>query len=341
MTYITDCWYVAGWAEEVAAKPLRRIFMNMPVVMFRCSDGAVAAIEDRCSHRNFPLSMGIFDGDTLQCGYHGLTFDRKGTCIFAPGQDRPPPRADIAAYPIEERHGLLWIWLGEADAANSETIPDLSWMTTPESVKATGNFALLAAAEQSVAENLLDISHISFVHQSSLGGDPNRTSNGEIHVEIKDFGIQRIVTFADMPTPKVYAQSVSAPRIDQRTESSMRPGLYQNNVVIKPTGEYDWHEKGSGGDYPVRSRSFHGITPERDGHTYDFFGSASWNIDSSVMNADTFRQIIQEDVVVLEAIERNMELVADRPTINLRNDLAVMRWRTYRADRLGASAKVA
>lgn len=339
--FVKDYWYVAGWPNEINSAPLRRLFMNEPVVLFRCGDGEVAALEDRCSHRNFPLSKGMFHDDTIQCGYHGLTFNRKGACVYAPGQDRPPPRSDIRAYPVAERHGVLWIWMGAADKADPALIPDLSWMDAAGWSSWRDGYIHLDAPDQGLAENLLDISHLAYVHKKSMGSDPDLIASGKIRVDLESYGVRRLVDFAAMPTPPAYLKSaLVAEAVDQRTESSMRPGLYQNHTVTKNVGTEGWAGAGAVGDYPIQIRSFHGIVPETDNSTHYFYGGAFMDIDVSVFTAEIHNQILSEDIDVLESIHANEKLIGDRPTVNLRNDLAVMRWRTFREQILSGAQEI-
>ena len=97
--YLRDCWYVAAWDREVGREPMSRTFLGEAVVLYRRGDGTPVALEDRCCHRNLPLSMGRVRGDDIQCGYHGLTFDPTGTCISMPGQSTIPPGARVRSYP--------------------------------------------------------------------------------------------------------------------------------------------------------------------------------------------------------------------------------------------------
>lgn len=338
--FIRDNWYIAGWPSEIDEQPLRRVIMNEPVVFYRCADGTVVALEDRCSHRNFPLSRGMRDGDRLQCGYHGLIFDRSGRCVYAPGQDRPPPRADIRAYPTEERHGIIWLWMGDPAKADAARIPDLGWLDVPGWSSWRGGYIHINAPDQGLAENLLDISHLAYVHKTSIGSDPNLIAGGKIKVMVEPDGVRRLVDVAAMPKPPAYrAVAVLGDTVDQRTESKMLPGLYWNHAVTRNADLGEWPTAGAVGDYPVQIRSFHGIVPETDGGTHYFFGGAFMDIGVAVFNADMHKQILSEDVGVLEAIFANEKLIGDRPTINLRNDLGVMKWRALRQEWLGAKAE--
>jgi phenylpropionate dioxygenase-like ring-hydroxylating dioxygenase large terminal subunit len=107
MEYLRNAWYVAAWSEELAAgKLIARTFLDEPVVLFRTNDGAAAALFDRCPHRFAPLSRGRHKGSEIECGYHGLRFDRSGACSLNPyNPGHTPPRARVQSYPVLERQG--------------------------------------------------------------------------------------------------------------------------------------------------------------------------------------------------------------------------------------------
>ena len=118
--YLRNAWYVAALPEELGNGPLGRVFLGESVVLYRGATGRATALEDRCCHRALPLSMGRVVEDRIQCGYHGLEFDAAGACVKVPGQARIPPAARVRRYPLVERYGWLWIWMGgEAGRAQS------------------------------------------------------------------------------------------------------------------------------------------------------------------------------------------------------------------------------
>ena len=85
--FVRECWYVAAWGSEISSTPIARTLLDDPVVLYRQADGQVVALEDRCCHRNLPLSMGEVCRDTLVCSYHGLAYNRQGLCVNIPCQD--------------------------------------------------------------------------------------------------------------------------------------------------------------------------------------------------------------------------------------------------------------
>jgi vanillate O-demethylase monooxygenase subunit len=299
--------------------------MNEPIVFFRREDNGVAALEDRCPHRNYPLSRGELRGDTIQCGYHGLTFSADGQCVYAPGQGRPPT-ARLQAYPVVERGGVVWIFMGDPANQASQPVPDLEWMTDPAWTAWIDGYIPLRCNHQHLTENLLDISHLAYVHKTSMGSDPDRIAAADTSVTASEIGVRRNVRIANLPTPSVFAASALVEdRVDQWTESWMVPGLYQNHNRIRPSSAKTWEE---GGEAPLRNRSFHGIVPETETSTHYFHGGARLNVDVETMTGERAHKILEEDVDVLEAIQQNEAFVAGRPQVNLRNDMTVMQWRS-------------
>ena len=115
--YLQNAWYMAAWSSEVGEKLLRRRLCGQPTVLYRLRNGSVTALTDRCPHRFAPLSKGERRGDTIQCAYHGLTFDASGHCIRSPFSDKVPNGAAVRAWPTVERYGIVWIWAGDARVA--------------------------------------------------------------------------------------------------------------------------------------------------------------------------------------------------------------------------------
>jgi vanillate O-demethylase monooxygenase subunit len=171
--FLRNCWYVAAETGEVTRAPLARLLLGEPVVMYRREDGTPVALEDRCCHRRAPLSKGKVIGDRLQCGYHGFTFDASGGCVAIPGQEHVPPGLGVRGYPLVERHGFCWIWMGEGAKADASSIPDFSrnadrhWKTVHARLPIAAHYQLLV-------ENLIDLSHVGFVHAKTIGTDDSK-----------------------------------------------------------------------------------------------------------------------------------------------------------------------
>ncbi|HFC05133.1 MAG TPA: aromatic ring-hydroxylating dioxygenase subunit alpha, partial [Rhizobiales bacterium] len=143
--------------------------LDQNIVMFRASSGDVVAMQDSCPHRLLPLSMGRRIGDSIECGYHGMTFDCAGKCIRVPGQDNLPASADVATYRVHQKHDIVWIWMGDPTKADPSEIFDLPQFTDPAWDAHQGDALHLKSNYLNVAENLVDPAHVSFVHPTTLG----------------------------------------------------------------------------------------------------------------------------------------------------------------------------
>lgn len=166
--YVRNCWYVAAWSRDlVGAEMLARAVVDRPILLYRASDGTVVAIEDRCVHRLVPLSHGRREGDTVRCMYHGMVFDRTGTCIEVPGQAHIPARVRVASYPVVERNGWVWIWPGDPALADPALVPveygfgDAEWEMAGDSLDYACDYQL-------INDNLTDFSHLAYVHEKTF-----------------------------------------------------------------------------------------------------------------------------------------------------------------------------
>ena len=129
--YVRNAWYVGAWDHEVTRGMRRRILLDEPILFFRCEDGTPVALEDRCCHRQAPLSMGKLIGDIVKCPYHGLEFDQTGACVKVPSQDRVPASARVKSFPVIEKNQWMWIWMGDPAKADPALIEDFHWLDDP------------------------------------------------------------------------------------------------------------------------------------------------------------------------------------------------------------------
>ena len=189
-TYLRNAWYCVAWSDELGdGGVLGRTVLKEPVVVYREANGNVSALEDRCPHRFAPLSMGkVLHGDHLQCPYHGLEFDRTGACVLNPhGDKRIPSRAKVKSYPAVEKHKAIWVWMGDK-AADESAVPDFSVMdNVPELHTTKRDSIMIKANVELIIDNLLDLSHTSFLHEGLLGNAD--TVESEIVVEAAFVGL--------------------------------------------------------------------------------------------------------------------------------------------------------
>lgn len=183
MQYLRNTWYVAMWAEALGEGFETRTILNQRIVFYRTADGTPAALLDRCAHRFAPLHRGKRVGDDrIRCGYHGLEFDRTGACVRNPHGDCKLPPASVRAFPVAEKHSILWIWMGDAARADPAAIPDFPMLDPGAGFQLTArDWIRMEANYELITDNLLDLSHVSFLHEGILGNED--TIPAEIKVQ--------------------------------------------------------------------------------------------------------------------------------------------------------------
>jgi len=169
--WIANAWYVAAWSHELEAGRIHaRTIIDQPLALYRKRDGAAVVFEDRCCHRFAPLSMGRVEQDDLRCMYHGLKFAPDGRCIEIPGQPLIPQSAVVRRFPVVESGSWIWVWMGESDKADVASIPSSIRLGDPAYHMKAGQLDY-AADYLLIDDNLLDLSHLSFAHEKTLGLD--------------------------------------------------------------------------------------------------------------------------------------------------------------------------
>lgn len=169
-SFLINTWHMAAWGFEVSEALFRRRILDVPILLYRKQDDSIAALTDRCPHRFAPLSMGERDGDNVRCPYHGLTYDPDGSCVHNPFADKSPKGATVRSWPAAERDGIVWIWTGNTDEADESVIPDFSMLQRPCGPPLSGVVPMAANYEYGT-DNLMDLSHIEFVHRGSFAGN--------------------------------------------------------------------------------------------------------------------------------------------------------------------------
>jgi vanillate O-demethylase monooxygenase subunit len=236
--WIRNCWQVIAFSREIGNAPLARTICNEDVVVFRTASGRATALADRCPHRFAPLSLGRVSGEQIQCGYHGLCFDADGECIRAPGQENVPRQARVRKYPLVERHSFAWIWLGDEARATPETIPDVHWCDDPAWAVSDG-YHHFGANYQLVNDNLLDLSHESFVHESTIGNEA--VAQAPFTVTPQGESVRMHRDMYDMEAPPFYKRTTGfTGRIDRwHTNTFTPPGLHIIENGSMPAGSKD------------------------------------------------------------------------------------------------------
>jgi phenylpropionate dioxygenase-like ring-hydroxylating dioxygenase large terminal subunit len=194
---LKDAWYAAALSRELTARrPLGRVILEQPVVLWR-SRGKAVAMEDRCAHRNAALSKGAVFDDKLGCPYHGWVYDGDGRCVEVPssGPDAVPPPCGVRRFPTAERHGLVWVWMGDA-TPTCEPFAMPYWETP-----GWGTYYMVTEFPNGVThlvENFMDVPHTTFVH----AGWFRRPAHKRVRVIVERTADSVLVTY-DLPNDEI------------------------------------------------------------------------------------------------------------------------------------------
>ena len=270
--FIKNIWYVAAWASEIDETTLLdRTIAGERLLFFR-SDRGITALQNRCCHRSAPLSLGKREGSGVRCGYHGLLFDAAGRCIEIPGQEVIPPKACVRNYAVVERSGWVWIWPGDPALADPGLIPTMRAMADPGWNIRTGvlhydtNYQLLN-------DNLLDFSHVSYVHANTLGGTEAWADNiPQVKRTAQGFTFERWLSdVAVAPFMRSIIDETLRQDILNVYDFHM-PGALTIEIIFDEHGHSSREEMPEKGQ---RTMSWQAVTPETEHSSHYFFSAAA------------------------------------------------------------------
>jgi len=321
--YVRNAWYVAAWEHELSRSMLRRIILEEPVVLFRTTEGKPVALEDRCCHRQAPLSVGKLVGNVVTCPYHGLQYDTTGLCIKVPSQDMVPKGARVKSYPVVEKNHWIWIWTGDPAKADPALIEDFHWMDDP-AWRFGGSYLHVEGNYLLVVENLLDTTHLPFLHPNTLGTDSFARSEFEVKREGDRITVSRYL-MDDLPAPfhKQMGGFPDGMKVDRWQVTHYGPPCFVKlDVGSAPVGTaVRQGERGKG----VNMWNLNAITPETQKSAHYFFAQAyNFKLDErwvSDMLRTQVHNIFLEDMAIIRAQQQNMDL-GPSPVQNLAQDKA-------------------
>jgi phenylpropionate dioxygenase-like ring-hydroxylating dioxygenase large terminal subunit len=337
--FIRNQWYVAANADELTDKPLGRVICGEPVVLYRKRDGGVAALRDRCPHRKLPLSLGTVMGDEIQCGYHGVRLNAEGVCTAIPSQAGPIPKGFAAkTYPVIERHALIFVWIGDAARADQHLLPDWS-INAKAGWTTVFGYQYVKANHLLILDNLLDLTHLPFVHGAVLGGDGYAQNALEVEIDSDAVRLKRpMPNVAQSPLIVAMLKYDGQGKVDRAQTSEFRaPGYVFIGLWVGPLGKPD--------ELSILYAVVNSVTPESDGSSHYFWSVArSAALDDAAVS-ETFRTLtiaaFDQDRVVLEAQQRAIDLDASgEPLVNFRDDRAGVAARRIVARLLSEQEKV-
>lgn len=307
---IRNLWYMAGWEEEIVGTGfLTRTLLGTPMVFFRTADcDGYVAFADRCPHRFAPLSRGKRAGDNVVCGYHGLTFDPHGKCVRSPFSESVPPGCEVKTFPIVARDSILWFWPGDPSLADPAAIGDFGCMTTGAPY-GRGHLRFEAHFEL-LTDNLMDLSHVEFLHSGSFGGGGVMFS-GVHSVKHDEDAIWSNWWMANIPPPPWAVFLPPDMKVDHWMDMRWQaPASMLLTVGICPAGA----DRNQPLIPPLVGP--HIITPETKTSSHYFYGFPQ--LDGAKSTDATGAAFTEEDQPMIEAIQRNMgdvDFWASRPAI--------------------------
>jgi len=325
--FVFDCWYVAGFAHEFERELLARTLLGKPLAFFRTEGGAPVALSDRCIHRSFPLSKSRLDGDTIICGYHGLRFNQQGTCIQVPAQQGACPTGiGVRSYPLREQGPLVWIWMGDGEP--DENLPAGDWLGGPD-WPGSNQYYHLPASYISLHENLLDLTHLSFLHAGTFGTPDFAAAPYDLELDDEKGNFRLIRTVKPTRLPPVWAEPLHLTGVDAVRKTTSEFVAPSAHIV---TGHF--HALADEASPPdTRILTAHLPTPETATTTHYFIHHArNFAINDPHITDFMHQQLtaaFMEDVEGLTALEKlvsatpreeyfEISLPSDRPGVAMR-----------------------
>lgn len=323
--FVKNAWYTAAWAHEVTEQPLARRLLGEPVVLFRDRTGQAAALRDSCCHRGAPLSAGkVVDGG-IQCGYHGLVFDCAGTCVHIPGQDTIPKRARVQGYPLVERDEILWIWMGDPEKADPSKIIPYPYHGKPAEWPHKLGVFHVKANYQLLVDNLMDLTHVGYVHMNTIGGDPSIHIEAKMEVVPSDSGLRFTRWMLDSVPPPTYAKAYP---FKGNVDRWQRFEFIAPGHIVQHSGAKDLGTGAPEGDLEggLSVRLIHALTPETETSCYYFWSIANgFKQDEPKVTQFLFDQLAEaftEDKITVEAQQQRLDELGEDHLVDIISDRA-------------------
>mgnify|MGYP003583240939 FL=1 len=325
--FLKNCWYVAAWDHEILGDTLlSRTLLGQPVLFYRKEDGAVVAMDDKCCHRHAPLHMGRKEGDCVRCMYHGAKYDASGACVEIPGQDRIPPKLRQRIYPTVQRQRRVWIWMGGPPLAGHTLVPHTfsldhpDWRWKPSYLHYGCNYLL-------ISDNLLDFSHLSYVHEKTFGGSPNiAESRPEVQRMERGVRVSRPVR-GTVPAP--YHRRLGS--FEGKVDRWFRYDFHVPGVLLLDAGVKSAATPDDDMDGALQFHSCQAITPETEKSTHYFFMQAhNFRLQDAVVTESidqSQKRAFIEDKQILEAQQRMIDSSPESPMVAMAAPSGLMQYR--------------
>jgi phenylpropionate dioxygenase-like ring-hydroxylating dioxygenase large terminal subunit len=311
--FVKNAWYVVAWSSEVTTeKLLARKILGVPLVIYRTALSRVNVLEDKCCHRGLPLSMGRVHGESLKCGYHGLEFAPDGRCIMIPGQASIPPNMKVRSFPVVEKDKLIWMWAGDNAMADPELVPHFPWHNDP-AWPFLPYWQHINCGYQLVIDNLLDQTHLAYVHGNTIGGNLQGHASAEMEVVATPRGMRFMRWLPAAVPPPSYVEAKIGISADDKVDRWAEFEYVAPITVLQYVGGLPvrFNAKQSGireGGWALRI--MHNITPETETSCHYFWGGCHGFCQDdptvTIWMRDQIQKTFYEDEVILEAQQQRL-----------------------------------
>lgn len=317
--WVKNAWYVAAWTHEIEPGRIQaRTIIDQPMVLYATSDGAIVALEDRCPHRFAPLSLGRLEGDHLRCMYHGLKFAPDGACVEIPGQKLIPAGACVRRYPLEIVGSWVWVWMGDPAKADRRLIPpslaldDQRYLLQAGQLDYDAHYLL-------IDDNLLDLSHLSFAHEKTLGLDMPQWADLRPRMSQLERGL-RFQRWHTGHRPRGFMKKLGETVDVWTTYDFLFPGIFLQRTVFYPAGTAER----SGQREPVGEALFYrvdeqAVTPvgSRASRYFYAVGTRAGDIDRDKLERlyAVTTTAFHEDKTIIEAQQKLIDREPERPML--------------------------
>ena len=335
--YMLNAWYAAATSQEVRDELLSRTLLEEPLVLFRTGDGTARALLDRCVHRFAPLSLGHLCADRVVCPYHGMEYDGSGACTRIPGQARIPAQAQVRAFPVLERYGLVFVWMGDPAQADASRLVDIPQYGQPDWGLSRG-YAVFGCNWRLITDNLIDPAHTTFVHQRTIGN--NAGADVPLQSELIDghtISCGRWINDSE-PVPIVKRFANPPGNVDRWQYYYLTvPTTSLVDFGCLPTDTAHTVEEQNRAPYRVLSYAF--LTPIDPSRTHYFsFQLRNFAADDTAVTEEfnrLYHATFEEDRVLLEQIQRTEDAHPELEPLCIASDSGVARLRRLVNSQMG------
>ena len=341
--WLRNCWYVIAWDHEIPAADSPALFtrkvLNEPILVYRTHSGTLVALANTCCHRHAPLSKGIREGDSVRCGYHGLLFNAQGQCTQVPGMDTPPAKACVKTYPVVVKNKWVFVWMGDPAQADVAKLPDNFSCDHPDWVNLPG-YMHYDTPYLLIADNLLDFSHLSYVHAKTLGGTPAIAQARPLIEKIDAKGQRgvKVSRFVQNVEASPFYRKFRA--FDSNLDRWFVYDFLFPSTLLMHSGGRPVGDAPDDNSRAVLLHSCQTLTPETDTSTHYFFQqSHPTSVQDESIKHIIFNSLIEafnEDRDMITAQFHNLSANAEDQMMPLHFDSALMQFRAMLKEALAA-----